>query len=81
MGLDGKRIVITGGARGIGAEAAAEMRSRGAIVITLDIGEGADLRCDVSDHDQVDAVFKEIGAEGPITGLLNNAALLVARKL
>lgn len=80
MGLDGKRIVITGGARGIGAEAAAEMRSRGAIVVTLDVGEGADLRCDVSDHDQVDAVFKEIGAEGPITGLLNNAALLVARK-
>ena len=42
MGLDGKRIVITGGARGIGAEAAAEMRSRGAIVVTLDVSDGAE---------------------------------------
>lgn len=80
MSVEGKRIVITGGARGIGAEAAAELRSRGAVVVTLDIGEGADLRCDVSNVDQVDAVFAEIGAEGPITGLLNNAALLVVRK-
>lgn len=80
MGLDGKRIVVTGGARGIGAEAAAEMRSRGATVVTLDIGDGADLRCDVSDAGRVDAVFDEIGAAGAIDGLLNNAALLVARK-
>lgn len=80
MGLEGKRIVVTGGARGIGAEAAAEMRSRGATVVTLDIGDGADLRCDVSDAGRVDAVFDEIGAAGAIDGLLNNAALLVARK-
>lgn len=80
MSLDGKRIVVTGGARGIGAEAAAEMRSRGATAITLDLNEGADLRCDVSDAAQVDAVFDEIGAGGAIDGLLNNAALLVARK-
>ena len=80
MGLEGKRIVVTGGARGIGAEAAAEMRSRGATVVTLDIGDGADLRCDVSDAARVDAVFDEIGAAGGIDGLLNNAALLVSRK-
>lgn len=80
MSLDGKRIVVTGGARGIGAEAAAEMRARGATVVTLDLNEGADLRCDVADAAQVDAVFDEIGAGGAIDGLLNNAALLVARK-
>jgi NAD(P)-dependent dehydrogenase (short-subunit alcohol dehydrogenase family) len=80
VGLDGKRIVITGGARGIGAAAAAEMRSRGATVVTLDIGDGADRRCDVSDASQVDAVFDEIGTAAPIDGLLNNAALLVSRK-
>ncbi len=80
VGLDGKRIVVTGGARGIGAEAAAEMRARGATVITLDVGEGADARCDVSSVEQVDAVFDAIGADGPIDGLLNNAGLLVARK-
>ncbi len=65
---------------GIGAEAAAEFRARGAEVVTLDVSDGADLRCDVSDEAQVDAVFAEIGAAGPITGLLNNAALLVARR-
>lgn len=80
MSLASKRIVVTGGARGIGAEAAAEFRARGAEVVTLDVSDGADLRCDVSDEAQVDAVFAEIGAAGPITGLLNNAALLVARR-
>ena len=80
MQLNGKRIVVTGAARGIGAEAAAELRSRGADVVTLDVADGADLRCDVSDADQVDAVFDEIAATGPITGLLNNAGLVVSRK-
>jgi NAD(P)-dependent dehydrogenase (short-subunit alcohol dehydrogenase family) len=81
LSLANKRIVVTGGARGIGAEAAAEFRERGAEVVTLDVADGGDLRCDVSDAAQVDAVFNEIGASGAITGLLNNAALLVARRL
>lgn len=80
MQLGGKRIVVTGAARGIGAEAAAEFRWRGADVVTLDVSDGADMKCDVSDAAQVDAAFDEIGAAGAITGLLNNAALLVARK-
>ncbi len=79
LSLASKRIVVTGGARGIGAEAAAEFRARGAEVVTLDVSAGADVRCDVSDADQVDAVFSEIGAVGPITGLLNNAALIGTR--
>jgi NAD(P)-dependent dehydrogenase (short-subunit alcohol dehydrogenase family) len=77
LSVDGKRIVVTGGARGIGAEAATELRARGAEVITLDVTDGADRRCDVSDLEQVEAAFAEIG---PIDGLLNNAALLMARK-
>jgi len=77
VSVEGKRIVVTGAARGIGADTAAELRARGADVVTLDWSEGADHRCDVSDVTQVDAVFAEIG---PIDGLLNNAALLMARK-
>ena len=77
MGLNGKRIVVTGAAQGIGAEAAAELRARGAAVITLDRADGADYVCDVSDAARVDAVFDEIGA---IDGLLNNAGLIVTRK-
>ncbi len=77
MTLNGKRIVVTGGSRGIGAATAGELRARGAEVVTLDVLDGADHRCDVSDADQVEAVFAEIG---PVDGLLNNAALLMARK-
>ena len=77
MSVQGKRIVVTGAAQGIGAEAAAELRSRGAEVITLDLGEGADFGCDISDAERVDAVFDEIGS---IDGLLNNAGLIVKRK-
>jgi len=77
VGLEGKRIVVTGAAQGIGAEAAAELRARGAAVITLDRADGADYVCDVSDAARVDAVFDEIGA---IDGLLNNAGLIVTRK-
>ena len=80
MRLQGKRIVVTGAAQGIGAEAAAELHARGADVITLDRAAGADLVCDVSDAEQVDAVFDEIGAAGALDGLLNNAGLIVTRK-
>lgn len=77
MRLAGRKIVVTGAARGIGAEAAAELRARGADVVGLDVSDGADLRCDVSDLDQVEGAFAEIGA---VDGLLNNAALLMPRK-
>jgi NAD(P)-dependent dehydrogenase (short-subunit alcohol dehydrogenase family) len=80
VGLNGKRIVVTGAAQGIGAEAAAELRARGAEVITVDRADGTDYACDVSDAGRVDAVFDEIGAIGAIDGLLNNAGLIVTRK-
>ena len=80
MALHGKRIVVTGAAQGIGAEAAAELRARGGDVVTLDRAPGADFVCDISDADRVDAVFDEIGAGGAIDGLLNNAGLIVTRK-
>ena len=77
MTVAGKRIVVTGGARGIGAELAAELRSRGAEVVTADVIDGADVHCDVSDAAAVDTAFNELGS---LDGLVNNAALLVGRK-
>ena len=77
MSVRGKRVVVTGAARGIGAVLAAELRSRGAVAITLDMTEGVDAVCDVSDPDQVAGAFVDAG---PIDGLVNCAALLVGRR-
>jgi NAD(P)-dependent dehydrogenase (short-subunit alcohol dehydrogenase family) len=76
--MEGLRVVVTGAARGIGRALATELRQRGAEVVTLDLDpDGVDHQCDVSDADQVDAVFADIG---DIDGLVNNAALLVGRR-
>jgi NAD(P)-dependent dehydrogenase (short-subunit alcohol dehydrogenase family) len=73
----GKRIVVTGGGRGIGAALAAELRTRGAEVVTADLLPGADVVCDVSDTEQVESLFAGIGH---VDGLVNSAALLVDRR-
>lgn len=77
MNLANKRIVVTGGGRGIGAALAAELRARGADVITADVQPGADMTCDVSDAEQVADLFAGTGA---VDGLVNSAALLVNRQ-
>ena len=77
MTVKGKRIVVTGGARGIGARLVGELRERGAEVISTDILPGCDIVCDVSDEADVIALFDQVG---DIDGLVNNAALLVGRR-
>jgi len=77
VSVKGKRIVVTGGARGIGARLVGELRERGATVTSTDILPDCDVVCDVSDEDDVVSLFNEVG---DIDGLVNNAALLVGRK-
>jgi NAD(P)-dependent dehydrogenase (short-subunit alcohol dehydrogenase family) len=72
-----KRIIVTGGGRGIGAALASELGDRGADVVTVDVRPGADITCDVSDPEQVEALFVAVGA---LDGLVNCAALLVDRR-
>lgn len=75
--LDGKTIVVTGCASGIGAATAAELRRQGATVIGLDRNEadGVDrfVRLDLTDPDQIDATVAEL-REG-LDGLCNIAGV------
>jgi 3-oxoacyl-[acyl-carrier protein] reductase len=75
--LDGKVAVITGGARGIGAETARVFREAGATVVTWDVGDGADQRVDVTDAGAVGAaVAATVAKLGGIDILVNNAGIL-----
>jgi NAD(P)-dependent dehydrogenase (short-subunit alcohol dehydrogenase family) len=81
MTVKGKRIVVTGAARGIGRRLAEELRQRGATVVTADVAGACDHRCDVSDAGEVQALFEAVAdRHGGVDGLVNNAALLVDRK-
>lgn len=64
--LDGKRAVVTGGARGIGAATVKLLREAGAQVEALDLDNG----CDVTDEAQVKAAFARFG---DFDVLVNNA--------
>ncbi|CAN5403136.1 SDR family NAD(P)-dependent oxidoreductase [soil metagenome] len=86
--LEGKRVVITGGARGIGAEIAEVFSRSGATVAILDILEAAGIAhgstigasffaVDLSDLAATRAVLEQAIAElGGIDILVNNAGIL-----
>jgi NAD(P)-dependent dehydrogenase (short-subunit alcohol dehydrogenase family) len=72
------RVLITGAASGIGAAAAAELRSRGVLVLGLDLHAAGDdvIACDVRDQASVDrAVAEGIERLGGLDVLINNAGL------
>ena len=75
--LDGRVAVITGGARGIGAETARVFREAGATVVTWDVSDGADQRVDVTNAgDVAAAVAATVSKLGGIDILVNNAGIL-----
>ncbi len=75
--LEGRVAVITGGARGIGAETARVFRAAGATVVTWDVSDGADRQVDVTDAGAVDAAVAATVADlGGIDILVNNAGIL-----
>ena len=78
--LDGAVAIVTGGARGIGAETAKVFREAGATVVAWDMGEPAhpeDRKVDVTRAVEVGAaVAAAIAAHGRIDVLVNNAGIL-----
>ncbi|MFC1575569.1 SDR family NAD(P)-dependent oxidoreductase [Gemmatimonadota bacterium] len=90
-GLEQKRVIVTGGASGIGAATAARFLDEGAEVVVLDRdreggkrlsqelpGLAGVLECDVSDLDQVQrAIGQAIEIMGGIDVLINNAGISI----
>ena len=81
-GLEGKRVVVTGGTSGIGAATSRRFLEEGAGVfsLSLDHHEPPDgvvaLHCDVADASQVASAFEEIGA---VDVLIANAGISVRK--
>lgn len=74
--LGGKVAIVTGGASGIGAAIVERFRREDATVVVLDLAEGAEVRCDVTDRAAVDAAFAAVVAEhGRLDILVNSAGI------
>jgi len=79
LGLNGRRCVVTGGTRGIGAAVVAGLREEGATVVAVGRSQDADLRLDVTDPDAGERILAACG--GAVDVLVNNAGTSFARRL
>lgn len=71
------QVIVTGGGRGIGAAVARALDGAGFSVVSLSrsgaAAAGRGVACDVTDEAALAAAVAEVGAGGPVDGLVNNA--------
>ena len=95
--LDGKTVIVTGGASGIGRAIALRFATSGARVYVIDIrareaeetvreivdagGQASAHECDVTNQDEVRATFHALAKRGRIHTLVNNAGISHIGKL
>jgi 3-oxoacyl-[acyl-carrier protein] reductase len=70
-----QRVLITGGAAGIGAATAERCRAEGYEVVTID-RDGDGIRADLNDASDTAAALEEALHGGPITRLVNNVGIV-----
>jgi len=81
--LSGRRALVTGGAKGIGAAIAARLVQAGATVTVADMdpagtapdGAAGYVRCDVTDAGQLSTAVAEAAGGEPLAILVNNAGI------
>jgi meso-butanediol dehydrogenase/(S,S)-butanediol dehydrogenase/diacetyl reductase len=92
-GLEGKRVVVTGGTSGIGEATSRRLLEEGARVVALAVGEdevstaaqripgiAAAVRCDVADETQVADAFESVDEIlGGIDVLIANAGISIRK--
>lgn len=75
-----ERVLVTGGARGIGAAIAAQCRADGYDVITIDRERGG-IQADLADARETADALDEALAGGPITRLVNNVGIIRPKRI
>ena len=72
--------LVTGGTRGIGAAIAQRLRDDGWKVVCLGRGDGADVRADVADPEQVQVAVDAAVEMAPLRALVNSAGIGAAAR-
>ncbi len=74
--LRDKACIVTGGMSGIGEAVVERFRAEGARVVVVDLADGADVVCDVTDGGAVDDAFDRIAADlGGVDVLVTSAGI------
>src|SRR5919198_1795778 len=78
MSLEGRRVLVTGAARGLGSAFARHLEEQGAHVLGADLRDASDVvRCDVTSSEDL-AALADAARErlGGLDALVNNAAVV-----